>query len=89
MDKKEGKSLSGYEGQWRFSPDGLTEQIIDGLLWEVDAAGAVGPCATSALMDGTAAERRYRRQARRAVAAVVRVLPVRWGVFGPSGREAA
>jgi len=72
----------------RFSPDGLTEQLIDALLREVDVAGAVWPRPSSALMGETAAQRRYRRRARRSVAAVVRVLPVR-GTAGGSGGWAA
>lgn len=69
--------MDGTEGHVGFSPDGLTERVIDVLLGEVDAVGVVGPGATSALLDGSAAERRRRRMERRAVAAVVRVLPVR------------
>jgi hypothetical protein len=64
-----------------FSPDGLTEQIIDVLLSEVDVAAVAKPRPTSALMDGRAAQRRYRRQARRSAAAMVRALPLR--VAGP------
>jgi hypothetical protein len=37
------------------------------------------------LMDETAAQRRYRRRARRSVAAVVRALPVRGTAGGPGG----
>jgi hypothetical protein len=68
----------------RFSPDGLTEQMIDVLLREVDGAASVKPRPSSVLMDGTGAQRWSRRAARRSVAAVVRVLPVR-GVAG--GRD--
>lgn len=46
------------------------------------------PRPTSALLDGSAAERKYCRMERRALAAVVRELPVRV-VSGPDGREAA
>ena len=67
--------MSGIDVPTGFSPDGLTEQLVDSLLREVAVGSRVRP--TSALMDGTAAERRYRRQARRSVAAVVRALPVR------------
>lgn len=52
----------------------------------VEVVGAPGP--TSALLDGTAAERRRRRMERRAVVSVVRALPVRRGVSGPDGRAA-
>lgn len=72
-----------------FSPDGLTEQSVDELLGEMDMAVLARPRPTSTLLDGTAAERRFRRQARRSVAAVVRALPVRRGVLDPDGQEAA
>lgn len=68
--------MDGNEGPCRFSPDGLAEPLIDVLLQEVDAALADAPRPTSALVDGSAAERRRRRVARRAVASVVRALPV-------------
>lgn len=80
--------MNGNEYPERFSPDGLTEQLIDALLREVDAAGAVCPRPSSALVDETAAQRRYRRRARRSVVAVVRALPVR-GAAGGSGGWAA
>ncbi|MGB9046842.1 MAG: hypothetical protein WCC47_05480 [Pseudonocardiaceae bacterium] len=69
----------------RFSPDGLTEQLIDSLLREVDGAAGAVPRPSSVLMDGTGAQRRYRREARRSVAAVVRALPVRGTAGGPGG----
>jgi hypothetical protein len=77
--------LNGNEFPVRFSPDGLTEQLIDALLREVDVAGAVWPRPSSALMDGTGAQRRYRRRARRSVAAVVRALPVQGTADGLGG----
>jgi hypothetical protein len=80
--------LNGTEFPERFSPDGLTEQLIDALLKEVDVAVAVWPRPSSPLMDEAAAQRRYRRRARRSVAAVVRALPVR-GSAGGSGGWAA
>lgn len=67
--------MNDNEGARSFSPDGLTEQVIDALLREVDAAVA-GPRATSALQVGTAAERRQRRMERRAVAVPVHALPL-------------
>jgi hypothetical protein len=70
-------SLNGNEYPVRFSPDGLTEQLIDALLREVDGAAVAKPRPTSALMDLTGAQRRHRRRARRSVAAVVRALPRR------------
>jgi hypothetical protein len=77
--------LNGNEYPVRFSPDGLTEQLIDVLLREVDVEGAVWPRRNSALMDETAAQRRYRRRARRSVGAVVRALPVHGTAGGPDG----
>lgn len=58
-------------------PDGLDEAAIDRLIAEaaVDVAGAAEP--TSALIDGSAAQRRRRRIERRALTAVVRSLPTR------------
>jgi hypothetical protein len=80
--------LNDNEYPERFRPDGLTEQMIDVLLREVDVAGAVWPRPRSALMGETAAQRRYRRRTRRSVGAVVRALPVR-GTAGGSGGWAA
>jgi hypothetical protein len=77
--------LNGNEYPVRFSPDGLTEQVIDVLLRELDVAAAAKPCSTSALMDGPAVLRRCRREARRCASAVVRVLPVRGAVGGSDG----
>lgn len=66
--------MDGTKVQMAFSPNGLTEQMIDVLLVEMDAATTeVRP--TSALVDGTAAERRSRRIERRATGrAVARIL---------------
>jgi ribosomal protein L12E/L44/L45/RPP1/RPP2 len=58
-------------------PDGLDETAIDALIAEAAHEVATAPVATSALMDGSAAERRRRRMERRAISAVVRSLPVR------------
>jgi hypothetical protein len=77
--------LNGNEYSVRFSPDGLTEQLIDVLLRELDRAAVPAPRPTSALMDGTAAQRRYRREARRYASAVVRALPLRGVAGGPDG----
>jgi hypothetical protein len=67
--------LNDNEGAMSFSPDGLTEQVIDELLRKVDAAVA-GPRATSALRAGMGAERRQRRMEHRAVAMPVHALPL-------------
>jgi hypothetical protein len=77
--------LNGNEFSKRFSPDGLTEQMIDVLLREVDVAGTGRPRPSSALTGETAAQRWYRRRARRSVAAVVRALPGRGTAGGPGG----
>lgn len=60
----------------------------ESVLAECRAKVRDAPPPTSALLDGSAAERRYRRMERRALAAVVRELPVRMG-SSRYGREAA
>jgi hypothetical protein len=80
--------LNGNESCVSFSPDGLTEHVIDALLQEVDAALAEAPPPTSALLDGSAAERRRRRMARWAIAAMVHALPAHLGASGPDGQVA-
>ncbi|SDH65799.1 hypothetical protein SAMN05192558_113127 [Actinokineospora alba] len=62
--------------QGRFRPGSC---LVDRLLMEVYLELRVSPPAapTSALLDGSALERRERREARRALDAVVRALPVR------------
>jgi hypothetical protein len=74
---------------YRSYPDGLTETVIDALIEQAyaDAISPVRP--TSALLDGSARERRCRRLARRAVAVVVRSLPVGRSAAGPDGEVAA
>jgi hypothetical protein len=81
--------LNDTEFPERFSPDGLTEQVIDALLREVEVVPMARPRAGSALVDDVAVRRRWRRGARRSVTAVVRALPVRGVAAGPDGREAA
>jgi hypothetical protein len=76
--------LNGNEYPVRFSPDGLTEQLLDVLLREMDVA-VVMPRPASVLVDGQAAQRRYRRAARRSTSVVVRALPVRGAASGPDG----
>lgn len=58
-----------------YLPDGLDEVAVDVLIAEVavQVAGMAEP--TSALLDGSAIERRRRRMERRALAEVVRCLP--------------
>lgn len=77
MDSRYGAEPGHY-------PDGLTEQNIDALLRELDTAIAK-PRPTSALMDGTDAQRRHRRQARRHAAAVVRAWPSHAPTDDPGG----
>ena len=72
----------------RFAPDGLDERAVDRLIAEVAAEVVETPELTSALVDGSAGERRRRRTARRALAAVVRSLPARPAV-SDQAREAA
>lgn len=56
-------------------PDGLTADAIDALLGEMEGRWATSVQPTSALLDGSAAQRRERRAGRRAIDAVVRALP--------------
>jgi hypothetical protein len=70
-------------------PDGLDEAAVDVLIADVYEEIAGHPAPTSALLDGSAAERRRRRMARRAMAAVVRSLPVRHGRHLPGEAEVA
>lgn len=60
-----------------YSPDGLDLDAINLLLAEVSAELEESTQPTSALLDGSAAERRRRRMENRAMAGVVRALPVR------------
>jgi hypothetical protein len=69
-------SNSGVESDGYF-PDGLDEISIDQLIAQVAAEVTVVPRSTSALVDGSAVERRRRRMERRVLAAVVRSLPSR------------
>ncbi|MFZ0117877.1 MAG: hypothetical protein WAN20_07470 [Pseudonocardiaceae bacterium] len=75
---------SKYGAEPGHHPDGLTEQNIDALLRELDTVMAK-PRPTSALMDGTDAQRRHRRQARRYGAAVARAWPARAAADDPGG----
>lgn len=77
------KSVAGH------APDGLSESVVDRLIADADQAVVEVPVPTSALVDGSAAERRRRRIERRMLAAVVRSLPSsRRGVSGPAGEAA-
>ncbi|MFD1047875.1 hypothetical protein ACFQ1S_21200 [Kibdelosporangium lantanae] len=61
--------------------------LINALIAEVDSELERAALPTSALLDGSAAERRRRRIERRTVGAVVRILPIHRPV--PDGQEAA
>lgn len=71
------KSNSRNARQRNYFPDGLDETAIGSLIADVAREVSDAPAQTSALVDGSAAERRRRRMERRALAAVVRTLPVR------------
>lgn len=87
MDSQEGGTPSGgLERGPGYSPDGLAGEALDELIDRAYAELARAPRATSALVDGSAAERRCRRMERRAVAAL-RALPVRASA-GRDGRAA-
>ncbi|WP_445184431.1 hypothetical protein ACTXG6_39585 [Pseudonocardia sp. Cha107L01] len=80
-------SYSGVAPDGYF-PDGLDETAIDQLIGQVATQVTAVAGSTSALVDGSAAERRRRRMERRVLAAVVRSLPARQGV-SPRVGEAA
>lgn len=71
------KQVAAIPPRMRSCPDGLTEPAINALIQDVYREIADAPRPTSALLDGTAAERRRRRTARRAIASVIRALPAR------------
>lgn len=80
--------MSTHEVQMSYSPDGLDATAIDGLIAELYEEIADSPAPTSALVDGSAAERRRRRIARRAIAGVLRSLPARSVPVGSDGEAA-
>jgi hypothetical protein len=71
-----------------FYPDGLTAAAIDALLSEMEGHQSTAVRLTSALLDGSAVLRRERREARRAIGAVVRALPARRVHTVPAGEVA-
>jgi len=71
----------------RYAPDGLAGVALDELINRAYAEVAKASQPTSALLDGSAAEQRRSRMERRALAAVIRALPVRRGASDPDGRE--
>jgi hypothetical protein len=73
----------------RYAPDGLAGEALDELICRAYAEVAGAPRPTSALLDGSAAEQRRRRIERRALAAVIRALPVRRNDPGSAGRQVA
>jgi hypothetical protein len=60
-----------------YSPDGLDLDAINRMLVEISEEVQETAQPTSALLDGSAAERRRRRIENRAMAGVVRALPAR------------
>jgi hypothetical protein len=71
-----------------YAPDGLECEALDELIARAYAEVAKAPGPTSALLDGSAVEQRWRRMERRA-AAMRRVLLVSRGDFGVDERQAA
>jgi hypothetical protein len=70
-------STSRRAGSGSYFPDGLDTAAIDALIAAADRSAVTAPEPTSALLDGSAAERRRRRIQRRALTSAVRALPVR------------
>lgn len=68
--------------------DGLDGDAIEALLSEAKAFWSTSARPTSALLDGSAAQRRERRAARRAIGAVVRSLPTTFEPVFPAGEVA-
>lgn len=82
--------LAAMEFVWLSKPDQrAVREYWDRVIEECHADVAPAPRPTSALLDGSAAERRRRRIERRQAAAVVRELPLRREASGPDGREVA
>ncbi|MBB5807035.1 hypothetical protein F4560_006803 [Saccharothrix ecbatanensis] len=77
------------EDEARFSPDGLTEEVIDALISAVDDELAEMPSPTSRLVDGPAWNRWGRRYVERTLSSTVRVLAVSDMVSAAAGTEAA
>jgi hypothetical protein len=82
------KSNSRNARQGNYFPDGLDETAIGSLIADVARTVTESPEPTTALMDGSSAERRRRRMERRTLAAVVRSLPVREVASQPVGEVA-
>jgi hypothetical protein len=81
-------SNSRNAGLGSYAPDGLDEHAIDRLIAQVAVEVSDVSAPTSALVDGSAAERRRRRMERRILAAVVRSLPARSAVSRQVGEAA-
>jgi hypothetical protein len=81
--------MTSKDASGRVYPDGLDLHTIDALIAGVYDEIRSAPRLTSALMDGTAAERRQRRMARRAIALVVCALPAAPVATNPDGEVAA
>jgi hypothetical protein len=76
-------------GAYCYAPDGLAGEALDDLIDRAYAEVADTPRATSALLDGNAAERRRRRMARRAWAALTRALPAQGDALDSGRRRVA
>jgi hypothetical protein len=76
-------------GAYCYAPDGLVGEALDELIHRAYAEVADAPRPTSALLDGSAAERRRRRMERRALAALTRALPVHGDALDSGRRQVA
>ncbi|MGH3754890.1 MAG: hypothetical protein ACRDRP_19770 [Pseudonocardiaceae bacterium] len=85
MNSKHGREPGHYPDGLRSSLEGSAEHAIEGLISKLDVAAMTKPRPNSALLDGTSAQRRCRRRARRCAAAVVRALPARCAADDPDG----
>ncbi|WP_158852340.1 hypothetical protein [Saccharothrix deserti] len=81
--------VEATDGSTQFSPDGLTEAVIDALIVAVDEELAEMPAPTSRLLDGAARKRWDRRYVDRTLSGAVRVLAARDAMPVPTGTEAA
>ena len=82
------KNENGHPNDGAFYPDGLTTDAIEALLREMEGHWSTAARPTAALLDGSAALRRERREARRAIGAVVRALPHHAAPVVPDGEVA-
>ena len=76
-------------GAYCYAPDGLAGEALDELIHRAYAEVANAPRATSALLDGSAAERRRRRMEHRALTALTHALPAHGDALDPGRRRVA